>query len=197
MNLDEIYKEGLEIYPPKEQVYRAIELCPINKTKVVILGQDPYHGKNQANGLSFSVNKGIKVPPSLQNIYKELKNDLKIEPPNHGDLTYWAKQGVLLLNSILTVEKGKPMSHEGLGWQNVTDSIIKCINDDLDGVVFILWGKRAQEKKQLITNKTHLILESNHPSPYSSYGFFGTKPFSKANNFLWLNGKETIDWKLK
>lgn len=199
MDVDKLYSKG-EVYPPREQIYRAIDLCPLNKTKVVIIGQDPYHGPGQANGLSFSVNKGIAIPPSLRNIYKELKSDLGIEPPNHGDLTSWAKQGILLLNAILTVEKGKPMSHAELGWENFTNDLLWLLNDNPKGhpIVFILWGKKAQEKKNFLDNTQHLIIQSNHPSPFSAdKGFFGSKPFSRTNEFLIKNGIEPIDWRIE
>jgi len=161
------------------------------------MGQDPYHRLGEAHGLSFSVQKGIKIPPSLQNIYKELQSDLGIPPKAHGDLTGWAKQGVLLLNAVLTVEKDKASSHKGLGWELFTDYIIKLLNNKQDPIVFILWGNFAREKKKYITNKHHYIIESPHPSPFSAYnGFFGSKPFSKTNHFLIQNKKEPIDWSL-
>ena len=161
------------------------------------MGQDPYHGIGEAHGLSFSVQKGIRIPPSLQNIYKELYADLGIAPKDHGDLSGWAKQGVLLLNAVLTVEKDKASSHKGLGWELFTDYIIKLLNNKEEPIVFILWGNFAREKKKYITNKKHYIVESPHPSPFSAYnGFFGSKPFSKTNNFLIQNKKEPIDWSL-
>jgi len=171
-------------YPKYENIFNALKLTPYKDVKIVIIGQDPYHGEGEAHGLSFSVQEGVKFPPSLQNIFKELYNDLGIKNTK-GDLTPWAKEGVLLLNSILSVEKDKPLSHKDLGWQLLTDHIIKLINLKEEPVVFILWGSYARSKKVFITNKKHLIIESAHPSPLSaSRGFFGSKPFSKANNFL-------------
>lgn len=186
------------IFPPKDYIFNALKLTPYKDVKVVIVGQDPYHGEGEAHGLSFSVQKGIKVPPSLKNIYKELESDLGITPYNEGDLTYWAKQGVLLLNAVLTVVKDTPASHRKLGWERLTDHIIKSLNNKEKPVVFILWGNFAKEKKVLITNPKHLVLTSAHPSPYSaSYGFFGSRPFSKTNNFLIKNNITPIDWDLK
>jgi len=185
------------IFPPKEFVFNALKLTSYNNTKVVIVGQDPYHGVGEAHGLSFSVQKGIKIPPSLQNIYKELYNDLGIPPHTDGDLTKWAKEGVLLLNSVLTVEKDKPASHRKVGWELLTDYIIKSLNQKEEPVVFILWGNFAKEKKKYITNSRHLVLTSPHPSPFSANGgFFGSKPFSKTNDFLVQNKIKPIDWKL-
>ncbi len=185
------------VYPPKNYVFNALKLTSYKDTKVVIVGQDPYHGEGEAHGLSFSVQKGIKIPPSLQNIYKELYNDLGIKPAPYGDLTKWAKEGVLLLNAVLTVEKDKPASHRNLGWELLTDYIIKALNKKDEPVVFILWGNFAKEKKKYITNPRHLVLTSPHPSPYSaSSGFFGSKPFSKTNEFLTKNNKKPIDWQL-
>lgn len=185
------------IFPPKDYVFNALKLTPYNNVKVVIVGQDPYHGVGEAHGLSFSVQKGIKIPPSLQNIYKELNDDLKIPPKDNGDLTNWAKEGVLLLNAVLTVEKDKAASHRNLGWELFTDYIIKLVNAKDTPVVFILWGNFAKEKKKLITNSKHLVLSSPHPSPFSAYsGFFGSKPFSKTNEFLVKTGQKPIDWSL-
>lgn len=187
--------EVKEIYPPKDYIFNALKLTSYENTKVVIVGQDPYHGKGEAHGLSFSVQKGVRVPPSLQNIYKELKDDLGISPKDNGDLTGWAKQGVLLLNSVLTVEKDKAASHRNLGWELMTDYIIKLFNLKEEPVVFILWGNFAKEKAKLITNSHHYIVMSPHPSPFSAYsGFFGSKPFSKTNKFLEKNGLVPIDW---
>lgn len=187
--------EVKEIYPPKDYIFNALKLTSYENTKVVIVGQDPYHGKGEAHGLSFSVQKGVRVPPSLQNIYKELKDDLGIPPKDNGDLTGWAKQGVLLLNSVLTVEKDKAASHRNLGWELMTDYIIKLFNLKEEPVVFILWGNFAKEKAKLITNPHHYIIMSPHPSPFSAYsGFFGSKPFSKTNKFLEKNGLVPIDW---
>lgn len=185
------------IYPTQNNIFNALKLTPYSNTKVVIVGQDPYHGENQAHGLSFSVQKGVTLPPSLKNIYKEIYDDLGIEEPNCGDLTKWAKEGVLLLNSSLTVIKDMPNSHKDIGWSNLTDYIIKVLNQKEEPVVFILWGNFAKSKKQFITNKKHLILESTHPSPFSaSSGFFGSHPFSKTNAFLDAHGLEPINWQL-
>ncbi len=185
------------IYPPQEQIFRALNLCDYDDVKVVILGQDPYHEPRQANGLAFSVTKDVPIPPSLQNIYKELYDDLGIIPPHHGDLTSWAKQGVLLLNNVLTVERGKANSHRGLGWETFTLNIVRYLNLREKPLVFILWGKNAIEKKKYIDSR-HLVLTSPHPSPLSAYrGFFGSKPFSKTNQFLMKNGIEPIDWSIQ
>lgn len=195
--INKAYKER-PIFPPKNYILRALSLTDYDDVKVVILGQDPYHGVGEANGLAFSVNNGVKLPPSLQNIYKELKNDLGIPISTSGDLTCWAKEGVLLLNSILTVEKDKPASHKDLGWEQFTDAIISKINMRDKPVVFILWGAFAKSKRNLITNPKHLVLESSHPSPFScNYGFFGSRPFSKANLFLINNDIEGIDFTVK
>ena len=183
------------IYPLKENIFNAFKLTSFENVKVVIMGQDPYHGEGEAHGLSFSVQDNVKNPPSLQNIYKELYSDLGIPPKNTGNLTGWAKEGVLLLNSTLTVEKDKANSHQGLGWQYFTDYVIKVLNLSEKPIVFILWGNFARSKKVLITNPKHLILESPHPSPFSAYnGFFGSKPFSKTNDFLIKNNIKPIDW---
>ncbi len=185
------------VYPPKNYIFNALKLTSYENTKVVIVGQDPYHGEGEAHGLSFSVQKGIKIPPSLQNIYKELNDDLGISPSEYGDLTKWAEEGVLLLNAVLTVEKDKPASHRNLGWELLTDYIIKALNAKESPVVFILWGNFAKEKRKYITNPRHLVLTSPHPSPFSaSSGFFGSKPFSKTNEFLIKNNLKPIDWKL-
>ncbi len=194
--VEEEYKNKI-IYPPKSNIFEALKLTPYSNVKVVIVGQDPYHGEGEAHGLSFSVQKGVKVPPSLQNIYKELYDDLGIPPKNDGDLTNWAKNGVLLLNAVLTVVKDTPASHRNLGWERLTDYIIKLLNEKEEPVVFILWGNFAKEKAKLITNPKHLVLTSPHPSPFSArYGFFGSKPFSKTNEFLKRNGIKEIDWSL-
>lgn len=183
------------IFPPKNYIFNALKLTPYANTKVVIVGQDPYHGEGEAHGLSFSVQEGIKIPPSLQNIYKELYDDLNIPIAKTGDLTKWAKEGVLLLNAVLTVEKDKPASHRKLGWERLTDYIIKVLNQKEEPVVFILWGNFAKEKASLITNPKHLVITSPHPSPFSArYGFFGSKPFSKTNEFLRKNNLKEIDW---
>ncbi|OAJ73840.1 uracil-DNA glycosylase [Brevibacillus sp. SKDU10] len=185
------------IYPDKYDIFNALHHTAYQQTKVVILGQDPYHGPNQAHGLSFSVNPGTKIPPSLVNIYKELRDDLGCFIPNHGYLVSWAKQGVLLLNTVLTVRDGEANSHKGRGWELFTNRVIEEINKRDKPVVFILWGRHAQDKKSMIDTKRHYILESVHPSPLSaSRGFFGTKPFSKANQFLVKIGEEPIDWQI-
>ena len=190
------YKEKT-IYPPKSKILRALSLTSYDDVKVVILGQDPYHGEGEANGLAFAVSNGIKLPPSLQNIYKELYNDLGIKPAMVGNLECWAKEGVLLLNAVLTVEKDKAASHKNIGWEEFTDSIIKKINEKNEPVVFILWGNFAKSKKQYITNPKHYVIESSHPSPFScNYGFFGSRPFSKTNKFLRDNNIKEIDWSI-
>ncbi len=188
---------GKNIFPPESLVFNALELVSEQNLKVVILGQDPYHGAGQANGLAFSVNIGQKIPPSLKNIFKELKEDLDYTIPEHGDLTTWANQGVLLLNSVLTVEEGKPGSHQNKGWERFTDNIIQKISEEKEGLVFMLWGNYAKSKSNLINANKHLILEAAHPSPLSAYqGFFHCKHFSKTNNYLMSKGKKPIDWKL-
>lgn len=195
--VDKEYEEK-EVYPEKSLIFNALKLTPFKDVKVVILGQDPYHGYMEAHGLSFSVLDGVKLPPSLKNIYKELEDDLGIKNGESGNLTSWAKQGVLLLNSTLSVVKDTPNSHKDLGWQLFTDYIIKYLNSKNTPVVFILWGNFARAKKQYITNKKHLIIESPHPSPFSaSSGFFGSKPFSRTNEFLIKNNLEPIDWQIK
>ncbi|AME08718.1 MULTISPECIES: uracil-DNA glycosylase [Gemella] len=191
-----IVRNRATIFPPKEQVFRVFEL-PIEDIKVVILGQDPYHNEKQACGLSFSVNDGVALPKSLINIYKELYDDLGIKPAKTGNLEPWFKQGVFLLNAVLTVEKNKPASHNNIGWQNFTDYIIKTISDKNNNVVFILWGAYARSKKMLIDTTKHKIIESAHPSPLSAYrGFFGSKPFSRTNQFLRECGKTEINFDL-
>jgi uracil-DNA glycosylase len=186
-----------EIFPDQYDIYNALHYTSFEKTKVVIIGQDPYHGPGQAHGLSFSVKPGVRIPPSLQNIYKELQADLGCYIPNHGCLVKWAKQGVLLLNAVLTVQAGNANSHKGLGWEMFTDEVIKTLNERETPVVFILWGSYAQQKQQLITNPRHYIIKSVHPSPLSAHrGFFGSKPFSKANEFLRRIGREEIDWQI-
>jgi len=185
------------VYLPKSDVFNALKWTPYTNVKVVIIGQDPYHGEGEAHGLSFSVKKGIKIPPSLRNIYRELEDDLGIKSPDYGDLTAWTKEGVLLLNATLTVIKDSPNSHQAIGWQRLTDAIIKHINLKEESVVYILWGSFARSKKSLITNPKHLVLESTHPSPFSAhYGFFGSKPFSKTNEFLKRNNIKPINWQL-
>lgn len=185
------------VYPPKEDIFSALNLTPFSKIKAVIIGQDPYHGPNQAHGLSFSVKNGVRIPPSLVNIFKELKDDLKISPPSDGDLEAWAKQGVLLLNNQLTVLAGQPMSHKDIGWNEFTDKIIELINEKKENVVFILWGAPAQKKAKAVDTKRHHVIKSVHPSPLSSYrGFFGSKPFSQTNKFLASKKIKPIDWGL-
>ncbi len=194
--VEDEYKNKI-IFPPKDHIFEALKLTSFKDTRVVIVGQDPYHGEGEAHGLSFSVQKGVKVPPSLQNIYKELNDDLGIPPKNNGDLTNWAKSGVLMLNAVLTVIKDTPASHRKLGWERLTDYIIKTLNEKEEPVVFILWGNFAKEKMSLITNPHHLILTSPHPSPFAArYGFFGSKPFSKTNEFLKSKGLKEIEWDL-
>lgn len=183
------------VYPPQEDTYNAFNYCPLNKIKVVILGQDPYHGPGQAHGLCFSVRKGVPKPPSLVNIFKELHADLGIEIPEHGDLSSWAKQGIFLLNTSLSVRDGEPGSHAGQGWETFTDAVIQIINDQCEHVVFMLWGAPARKKASMIDNTRHLVLEAPHPSPLSSYrGFFGSKHFSQANEYLIEKGLEPISW---
>lgn len=195
--VNQIYKEKI-VFPPKTKILKALTTTDYNDVKVVILGQDPYHGVGEANGLAFSVSDGIKLPPSLRNIYKELHDDLGIPISNNGNLECWAKEGVLLLNAVLTVEKDKPASHKNVGWETFTDTIIQKLNEKETPIVFILWGAFARSKKKYITNPKHLVIESPHPSPFSaSYGFFGSKPFSRTNNFLIQNHIPPIDWTVK
>lgn len=190
------YKEHI-CYPEFDNIFNALKQTPYKNVKAVIIGQDPYHGEGEAHGLSFSVRKGIALPPSLQNIFKELKDDLGYDMPKNGDLTPWAKEGVLLLNSILSVRKDQALSHKDLGWQRLTDYIIKVLNLKETPIVFILWGSFAKSKQEFITNKKHLIIESVHPSPFSARnGFFGSKPFSTTNSFLRANGIKEINFKL-
>lgn len=189
---------GKVIYPPNAKIFNALNTTILDDVKVVILGQDPYHGPNQANGLSFSVQKGLPLPPSLRNIYHEMVTDLGIEAPKHGDLTAWAEQGVLLLNSVLTVEAGQPTSHQKMGWEKFTDAVIDVINEQRQHVVFILWGAYAQRKGERINTEKHLVLKAAHPSPLAANrgGFFGCKVFSKTNTYLKQNGIEPIKWQL-
>lgn len=182
-------------FPPAGQIFRAFDLCPFDKVRVVIIGQDPYHDVNQAHGLCFSVQEGVKVPPSLENIYKELYRDLGKPIPTSGNLTHWAEQGVLLLNATLTVEAHKAGSHQGKGWEELTDAAIQALNKQRDNIVFMLWGSYAQRKGQLIDRKRHLVLTAVHPSPLSAYrGFIGCGHFSQANNYLLQHGQTPINW---
>lgn len=191
--LEEKYSTG-KVFPPREQIYTAFELTSFENVRVVILGQDPYHGEGQSHGLAFSVNEGVKIPPSLRNMYKELEDDLGIVRKT-GSLRDWAKEGVLLLNTVLTVDAHDANSHRGLGWEPFTDGIIKHVSDNLEHVVFILWGKPAQQKEKLIDTSKHCIIKSTHPSPLSAYrGFFGTKPFSRTNEYLEKNGRRPVNW---
>ena len=184
-----------EIYPPQEDVFNALRYSSFQDTKVVILGQDPYHEPGQAHGLCFSVNKGVTIPPSLVNIYKEIENDLGLKMPGHGYLADWAKQGVLLLNTVLTVRRGQANSHKGKGWEIFTDRIVEILNERQKPMVFILWGANAKSKTELITNKEHMVITGAHPSPLSAWkGFFGGRYFSKANRYLEITGQEPVDW---
>ena len=186
------------IYPDMYDIFNALKYTPYENVKAVIIGQDPYHGPGQAHGLCFSVKKGVDVPPSLQNIFKELKSDIGFEIPSHGELTDWAKSGVLLLNAVLTVRAGEANSHRGLGWETFTDRVITLLNERERPIVFLLWGRNAKEKSALITNPKHLVLTAAHPSPLSAYnGFFGCRHFSKANAYLEQNGEEPIDWQIR
>lgn len=188
---------GKVIYPPGPEIFNAFTLTPFEHVKAVLIGQDPYHGPGQAHGLCFSVRKGVTVPPSLVNMYKELKADLDINPPNHGFLEQWAEQGLLMLNASLTVEAGKPMSHSKIGWEQFTDAVIRTISEKKEGVVFLLWGKFAQQKEALIDTSKHFVLKAAHPSPFSATaGFFGSRPFSQTNKLLKQQGKEPINWQL-
>lgn len=192
------YGSGKSIYPKASQMFNAFNLTPLSNVKVVILGQDPYHGPGQAMGLSFSVPKMIPMPPSLRNIVKEMADDIGTVPPKHGDLTHWAQQGVLLLNASLTVEEGMAGSHQGKGWEQFTDAVIDVVNKQTSNTVFILWGSKAKLKGKFIDTEKHLILSAVHPSPLAANrgGFFGSKPFSKANEYLVQHGKKAIDWQL-
>lgn len=186
------------IFPPQEDIFNALKLTSISKVKVVILGQDPYHEPGQAHGLAFSVRKGVKIPPSLVNIYNELNDDIGVDIPKHGELTSWAKQGVLLLNTVLTVRRGEANSHKDKGWEEFTDRIIKIINEKQDPVVFMLWGSNAQAKTKLLNNPNHLVLKTTHPSPLSAYrGFLGCRHFSKANAFLEKNNIRSVNWQIQ
>jgi uracil-DNA glycosylase len=187
--------QAKNVYPPAKDIFRAFDLCSFNSVKVVIVGQDPYHGPNQANGLSFSVNNGIPLPPSLKNIFQEISNDLKITPLPSGDLTRWATQGVLMLNSVLTVLAGKPASHAGIGWEAFTDAVIQTLNTKRTHLVYMLWGKYAQTKGEVIDKNNNLVLTSGHPSPYSVSSFFGRHHFSQCNEYLKNQGIKPIDWR--
>ena len=187
---------GRTIFPPGGLIFRAFDLCPLEQTKVVILGQDPYHGYGQAMGLSFSVPPGVPAPPSLKNIFKEIETDLGVQMSGSPDLTPWARQGVLLLNAVLTVRAGEPTSHSGLGWQTFTDAVIRTVSERREGVVFLLWGSYARSKAPLIDGARHLVLEAAHPSPLARGAFFGCRHFSRCNDYLAAHGQTPIDWKL-
>ena len=187
---------GRTIYPPGSQIFRAFDLCPLDEVKAVILGQDPYHGYGQAMGLCFSVPKGVQAPPSLKNIFQEIETDLGVRMSGSPDLTPWARQGVLLLNAVLTVRAGEPTSHGGLGWQTFTDAVIRTVSERREGVVFMLWGNYARSKAPLIDASRHLVLEAAHPSPLARGAFFGCRHFSRCNEYLAAAGKTPIDWKL-
>jgi uracil-DNA glycosylase len=184
-----------KVYPPAKNIFRAFDLCPLTQVKVVIVGQDPYHGAYQANGLSFAVNDGITLPPSLKNIYKEITNDLGVATLPSGDLSRWASQGVLMLNSVLTVAAGNPASHKEKGWEKFTDAVIKSLNQNRKNIVYLLWGKYAQVKGEVINRENNLVLLSGHPSPYSAHLFFGNHHFSLANKYLKKHGIKEIDWR--
>ena len=195
--ISEVSSKNKTIHPSSKDIFRAFELTPFENVRIIILGQDPYHGPNQANGLAFSVNSEVRFPPSLLNIFKEYSTDLKLPIPKDGNLSAWAERGVLLLNSILTVESGSPGSHKDFGWEEFTNQIIKALSDKKSNLVFILWGSYAQSKKILIDSSKHFIIATPHPSPLSAHrGFFGSKPFSKTNDFLRKNKNEEIDWRL-
>ena len=188
-------REKAEVFPSREDMFSCFRACPLGNTRVVIVGQDPYHGAGQAHGMSFSVKKGVRIPPSLQNIFKELRADLDCEIPSHGFLENWAKQGVLLMNTSWSVEKGKPASHANFGWMEFSENILEMLNDFDEPLVFILWGAHAQKVGAKITNPKHLKIETAHPSPFSvNRGFFGSKPFSRANEFLQKNQRGEVDW---
>ncbi len=194
-SIKKAYLEGTSVFPPPKLVFRAFALCPFDTVKVVILGQDPYHGEGQAHGLCFSVQDGVRTPPSLKNIFKEIRDDIGTEIPQSGNLERWARQGVLLLNATLTVEEGKPASHQGLGWERFSDAIIRKISENKEHVVFLLWGKYAQNKSVLINDSKHLVLMAPHPSPFSAHtGFLGCKHFSKTNLYLQRHAQAPIEW---
>lgn len=188
---------GKQIFPKGAEYFRALDLTPLDEVRVVILGQDPYHGAGQAHGLCFSVKPGVRIPPSLVNIYKELQSDLGIAPARHGFLEHWVQQGVLLLNSVLTVEEARAASHQGQGWERFTDAVIRAVNEDCEHVVFMLWGSYAQKKAAFVDGSRHLVLKAPHPSPLSAHnGFFGCRHFSQANDYLLSKGRNAIDWQL-
>ncbi|MBR6875141.1 MAG: uracil-DNA glycosylase [Bacteroidales bacterium] len=187
---------GRTIFPPGGEIFRAFDLCPLDRTQVVILGQDPYHGYGQAMGLCFSVPQGVPAPPSLKNIFKEIESDLGVQMSGSPDLTPWARQGVLLLNAVLTVRAGEPTSHGGIGWQTFTDAVIRTVSERREGVVFLLWGNYARGKAPLIDASRHLVLEAAHPSPLARGAFFGCRHFSRCNDYLIAHGQAPIDWKL-
>lgn len=190
-------EHGKRIFPRGNEYFRALDLTPLEQVKVVILGQDPYHGAGQAHGLCFSVRPGVRIPPSLINIYKELETDLGIPPARHGFLESWARQGVLLLNSVLTVEEGRAASHQGHGWEQFTDAVIRAVNEQCDSVVFMLWGSYARKKAAFVDRQRHLVLHAPHPSPLSAHsGFLGCRHFSQANDFLISRGREPVEWRL-
>ena len=190
-------RAGATVYPPGPEIFAALDSTPFDEVRVVVLGQDPYHGPGQAHGLCFSVRPGVPVPPSLKNIYQEIESDLGISPPNHGDLRHWARQGVLLLNAVLTVERGRAGAHQGKGWERFTDRIVDELNREREGLVFMLWGSYAQKKGASIDAGRHLVLRAPHPSPLSAHrGFFGCRHFSRANDYLRDNGAAPIDWSL-
>lgn len=194
--LDQEYAEEV-VYPPRDLLFQAFRLTPYAEVKAVILGQDPYHGEGQAEGLSFSVMPGVRVPPSLRNIYIELKEDIDVPTPNHGSLIQWGKEGVLLLNTALTVRESKPASHRGKGWEQFTDAVIHALNNRKEPMVFLLWGNHAGEKEAFIDQERHLVIRSAHPSPFAARkGFFGSKPFSRTNQFLEEHGERPIDWRI-
>jgi uracil-DNA glycosylase len=189
--------DGKQIFPKGSEYFRALDLTPLDEVKVVILGQDPYHGTGQAHGLCFSVQPGVRIPPSLVNIYKEMQSDLGIPPARHGFLEHWARQGVLMLNSVLTVEEARAASHQGQGWEQFTDAVIRAVNEECEHVVFMLWGSYAQKKAAFVDRSRHLVLKAPHPSPLSAHnGFFGSRHFSQANEYLVSQGRNAIDWQL-
>ncbi|MFC4456467.1 uracil-DNA glycosylase [Deinococcus sonorensis] len=192
----EAERQAGPVYPAPEDMFTALRLTPLHEVRVLILGQDPYHGAGQAHGLSFSVRPGVRPPPSLQNIYKELRDDVGFQIPRHGDLRSWARQGVLLLNAVLTVRQGQPNSHAGHGWEAFTDAVIRAVNEQPQRVVFVLWGAYARKKAKLVTGSQHVVIESAHPSPLSVTKFMGTRPFSRVNAALTEAGRDPIDWQL-